>query len=864
MTKTYDGLAFDDNARRADLQKHLVLNGIDYLEVDTTPESDNQRVLRVHFLPPQVPATSAKLDALLTAALGASVPILISGGVRIKSISIIDRQRVGDMLVLRVNQPGDFSDYTLKIESNLLDPFYSQIVFNFKVGCPSHFDCQPVQDCPPELTAAPAIDYMAKDYASFRQALIDLIPTLAPDWTERRPADFGMTLLELLAYAGDQLSYLQDAIANEPYLETARQRVSVRRHARLIDYTMHDGLSAATFLHFTIDGNVPVTISGQMVIRAVALPRSIQQPSSRLPLELQEAALQSADAIFEITVDDDHPLHLHNQLNSISLYAWGNRQVYLPRGATSADLDGNLAFDDSKPTQPQLAEHWRLKPGDFLLFEEVKDPVSGELADADPAHRQVVRLTKAEPKSDPLNPTHSLTTYVEWASADALTFPVCLASVNPHTGKAVSGVSVARGNLAIAYHGQTIAEGYPQNLPPPLGAQGIEPDAVSRGFRFALKEAPLSVHPPPPAQTAVQELQQVSPRGGASGIMAVTEHVYNRTRTVSDAKKWTVAPYLLDSTAFDQAVVVETDNLNRAILRFGDGEYGKKPRKDAFFHVIYRIGVGTVGNVGADALVNLLPTMLAYQRDRLDQVPLDPQISAVRNPLPAWGGIDPEALDQVKRLAPTAFGAEQFFAVTEADYAAAAKKHPAVRNAVATFRWTGSWHTVFLNIDLAANATRDTAMQQSILNFVSRYKLAGYDLELNDPIFVPIMLELEVCAAPGYFRSDVEQALLKELSSGVLSGGKLGFFNADNFTFNQSLYLSQLYERIERVQGVESVKVLRFARRYEADPDSDRPATKKNLENGYIPVGRLEIIRLDNDPSFPENGTLVLNVRGGR
>jgi hypothetical protein len=856
VTKTYDGLAFEDNARRALLQVDPVLNGIDYLEVDTTPESDNQRVLRVHFLPPQAPATSAKLDALLTATVGISVPITISGGVRIKSISIIERKRVDDMLVLRVNQPGDFSDYTLTIETSLLDPFYSQIVFNFKVACPSHFDCKPVEYCPPEPTTAPAIDYMAKDYASFRQALIDLIPTLVPDWTERRPADFGMTLLELLAYAGDQLSYLQDAIANEPYLETARQRLSVRRHARLIDYTMHDGLSAATFLHLTISGNAPVTVSGQVVIRAVALPRSIQPPSSRLPLELQDAALQTADAIFEVTLDDDHPLHLHSQLNSIPIYAWDNRQVYLPRGATEADLEGDLALS------AHPAQLWRLKPGDFLLFEEVKDPVSGDTADADPGHRQVVRLTKVEPKNDPLHPSLALT-HVVWGSADALTFPVCVAAVNPDSGVAVPGVSVARGNLALAYHGQTLDEGYPQDLPPAAGATGIDPDTASRGYRFALKEAPLSFHPPEPsAQAAVSEFQQVSPRAALPGVMDVTEHVY--TGMVSDTEQWTVVPYLLDSGPFDQDVVVETDNLSRAILRYGDGQYGKRPRQDAFFHIIYRVGVGTVGNVGADALVNVLPTMLEYHPDSLAQVTLDPQITAVRNPLSAWGGIEAETIDQVKQLAPTAFGAEQFFAVTEADYAAAAVKHSAVRNAVATFRWTGSWHTVFLTIDLTASATDDKTTRQSILDFVSRYKLAGYDLEINDPIFVPIMLELEVCASSGYFRSDVEQALLKELSSGVLPGGELGFFNADNFTFNQSLYLSQLYERIERVQGVESVKVLRFSRRYEADPDPDRLATQKNLENGYIAVGRLEIIRLDNDPSFPENGTLTITVGGGR
>ena len=53
-------------------------------------------------------------------------------------------------------------------------------------------------------------------------------------------------LLEALGYVGDQLSYYQDSVANEAFLETARQRISVRRHGRLIDYDMHEGLSART------------------------------------------------------------------------------------------------------------------------------------------------------------------------------------------------------------------------------------------------------------------------------------------------------------------------------------------------------------------------------------------------------------------------------------------------------------------------------------------------------------------------------------------------------------------------------------------------------------------------------------------
>lgn len=70
-------------------------------------------------------------------------------------------------------------------------------------------------------------DDLAKDYASVRQRLIDLIPTLMPGWTEGPGDDVGIVLVDLLAYVGDYLSYYQDAIANEANLETARHRLGV-------------------------------------------------------------------------------------------------------------------------------------------------------------------------------------------------------------------------------------------------------------------------------------------------------------------------------------------------------------------------------------------------------------------------------------------------------------------------------------------------------------------------------------------------------------------------------------------------------------------------------------------------------------
>ena len=153
---------------------------------------------------------------------------------------------VDDYMDVVVGRRGDPSPYVLKV-SGLEEAFdlrYSSLEFSFGVDNPGDLDCKVPETSPLPRYAEPEIDYLAKDYASFRQLILDRLALIMPNWQERHTPDLGITLVELLAYVGDQLSYYQDAVATEAYLETARQRVSVRRHARLIDYYPHEGCNA--------------------------------------------------------------------------------------------------------------------------------------------------------------------------------------------------------------------------------------------------------------------------------------------------------------------------------------------------------------------------------------------------------------------------------------------------------------------------------------------------------------------------------------------------------------------------------------------------------------------------------------------
>jgi hypothetical protein len=105
----------------------------------------------------------------------------------------------------------------------------------------------------------------------------------------------------------------------------------------------------------------------------------------------------------------------------------------------------------------------------------------------------------------------------------------------------------------------------------------------------------------------------------------------------------------------------------------------------------------------------------------------------------------------------------------------------------------------------------------------------------------------------------VEQSLLEALGNTTLPGGAKGFFHADNFTFGSSVFISKIYAAVMAVPGVQSAQITRLARSHVARPDAE---TAANLARGFLSVGIDQIVRLDNDRNFPQNGTLTVRAKG--
>ncbi len=1085
-------------------------NGIDYLEVldhDAIPlNSPRQRTLLIHCLR-ALPLTITRDNVLFTG--GESITNITADWVAVASaipaglVNPLEQayfQSLPDapnVLVVRTSTAGDFSPYTLRLVNDAshaqedpfevtdvltgFDPQLAEVQFSFKVECGPDFDCAPPPpNCPPDLPPPPAINYLAKDYGSFRSIMLDRMNQLLPGWGATSEADLGIALAELIAYVGDRLSYQQDAVATEAYLETARSRISLRRHALLVDYHVHDGCNARAWVQLNVIGNSGDQIFLDRTVTrfytfAPGMPSSLAVGSGN-----EEAAIISGVQVFEPMWDQV----LYPELNQLSFYTWGDSDCCLPKGATEATLYGSY---------PNLV------PGDVLIFQEMVGPQTGEPADADIRHRCAVRLTyvatqdaNANPLVDPLfedktgkpiqDPSQQPTpvTEIQWSQEDALLFAVCISSTFVDSNgdrQTLTDVSVAFGNVLLADHGLTFTGVNLGTVPPPgiflppdpaadrclellptpvpvrfrpqvpdsPVTQAVPMAAVSIGIlgnpqtagvvhlpgtgfvsllnssgfscltlqatnsatwpqsfgvivsvnagdpanfdlavvydpasggtgihklvaveKFTnlslntadpnyvvtqingvsqLIQVPASYTPPAaapagfpltpmmlsntgpvnlqdmgsPAETyltleaanpstwavlfgvtaqpntnplffdldvvydpasgglgvalpvILEEFNALSLATAASQIngnstlitvesfaktadsslsafelmnydssLAVPEITLTGT-TNARTDTWNPKQDLLESGESDTVFVVEVESDGTATLRFGDDTNGRIPETGTAFVAKYRIGNGTAGNVGADSLIFLAAN--------------DARIQSCRNPMPASGGTDPETMDQIRRRVPQAFLTQER-AVTMADYAAVTEENPQVDKAAATLRWTGSWYTVFIAVEPQGAGNLTAALQRGLKKNVERYHLAGQDLELDSPQYVPLDLKLEICVDPSYFQADVQKALLQVLGSGVLSDGRKGLFYPDNFTFGQTVYLSPIYAAARSVAGVTAVRASKF------EPQGTN--TSQYLAAGEIKLGSLQIARLANDPSFPNHGQLTLVLEGGK
>lgn len=815
--------------RSALLTDHSVV-GIDYLFVDPGTQTD----LYVHFISPPTAAQQAELTA-------ERMSITASDGdapdVRIDTVSF---PVVGTEVVLLVHTatPGGFTTYTLSIQnptgSPVLDPYLAEIEFSFKAGCYSDIDCKHEgHGCPLDPSVDFAVDYEARDFWSLRTALLDFASQRYPGWSDRLEADAGTMLLEIMAALGDESAYYQDRIAREAYLETATQRRSLRRHARFVDYRIHDGAGAHTWLDVTaktagtLDAGTAVYAERDGVRVSFSIGRDLDEMITTPPTGFAISPARNAERLIP--------------------YAWDAADECLELGATSMFLAGgtttyNALFPFDDATEGRPAGRW------LLLYSEPVDP-------SRPSRRHLVRVTGARRVRDPL--AQDDTTEIQWEPQQALPFELRLDDLQVHGNivPAVAGrycehpfrigefnenrIAIAGEPFAVEREGPGASVTYLSSLP------STETEGLVRRRSKAIPD----------------DLRQTQPE------LRLVERVPDGLGGLADGDQWTWRSSLLNAeaaTPTDQSFALDDGTWRRVVgyrragtvvehidyalddgstIRFGDGQFGRIPVRGTRFLARYLVGNGEIANLPPGALSGFDQSIPATD------TAVKALITSIDNPLAVVGGAEPEAADDIRALAPEAFRAVNFRAVRPADYAEAVERLPWVQRAGCSFRWTGSWQTAFVTPDPRASVELSPAQRADVERQLDRFRQAGQDAQALAPRYADLDVRITFCARTDFYADQVKRRVAE-----VLEANADGFFSPDRFSFGTWLDRSQLEATVQSVPGVKAVVSVEFRRRGVFD--------WRELVGSYRPA-RDEVIRVENDARHPDRGSFELYAEGG-
>jgi hypothetical protein len=560
-----------------------------------------------------------------------------------------------------------------------------------------------------------------------------------------------MTLFELVADRLDLLAQAQEAALREAWLDTARLRRSVEEHALQLGYTPDPGLSASALLRFYLD-------------------------DSTLPLGLAPGALRDPDGT--LTVPAGTLVSLATHRDGAVVFMTDEALRVVPGASATDGLDALQLVDDV----PHGATEARVVPWRGTEAMEVGRWIL--LYDGSTREGHGVRITSLNFGVE--------ATLVGWDPRRAA--PRAFAA----------STTVVYANIVPAQHGIPLRGGAADPLFGAWNALLSEPIDGSTTRERRLPVGPVSV------QARGWPLPGAAARRGEPVITVDVE---------GDA--WRRVGEIATARGGEEVYVLRNDGIE-PVVRFGDGVNGQSlPSRSCEMTVAVRIGLGSAGNVGADTLTSVL--RLGPERadeegihDRLalvapDEDPADlvRRWLRVMNPVPAAGGRDPEPLDRIRYRAPLAVD-DLRGAVTAADYEALLMTLPEVRSARARLERRLPRPLVRVTVLLADEDELSDAERLRRWPLVGlrldTIRMVGVDVELLPPDLAPLDLDVIVDATD---RTSAA-ALTREVESALCGAG--GLFDPDRQGLGRDVHLSDVYQAVLAVSGVDRARVQRFRR----------------------------------------------------
>mgnify|MGYP002737566420 CR=1 FL=1 len=682
-----------------------------------------------------------------------------------------------------------------------LNPFFAAAGFDFFVDCPAG-DCREPAGLPALPGTQPAIDLATKDYAGFLTLLQNWALSTDPNWAGLSAASTETMLMELLAHHGEMLSLHQDRVAQEAFIDTARERVSLRRHAALLGFDLDEGASARAIVAVDLPaGRTGFLPTGTRFVREEGLGRITATFVTEAPVQLDaawNAGLSGpADrgtlipAAWPGAPDAAYPVGTRE----ILLWGWG---LGLLPGQRFGLVQGRAAHVTT-----------------ITAIDEISETGWADAPTAPPhtQPRELTRIVLTEP---------TLTRFQPWADPDATPFLITANLVEAVHGEPMTASNEAGADLRLGGGRQDLV----------VATDLLTGQRMVRAMRT------------PKAEVLVD-----------AGRPSVRLRI--------GAEAWAWQPTLMNSAAFDPHFTTETEADGSVWLMFGDGQRGRAVAVPAGtgpeglglepanrrLRIDWRQGEAEAGNLGAFALTGARPPAGADAGAAADYATLAPV--AATNLLPAMGGRNRVSAAVLRAQIPESIRHPgRARCVTTDDYARAAEDVPGVARAAAK-PLGGIFNTILVLCAPETGGRLDARTEAAVFAHLDRLRMAGREHRISPPDYVALDIGLVICPKGGAGLAEIRRSVKEALAPGL--AGRPGFFHPARIGFGEVVRKSDVLAAVARAPGVGAVKASVF-----------RPLLRAGAPDvaEAILLGPTEIAEFAVDEARPERGRLTITVLG--
>jgi hypothetical protein len=232
--------------------------------------------------------------------------------------------------------------------------------------------------------------------------------------------------------------------------------------------------------------------------------------------------------------------------------------------------------------------------------------------------------------------------------------------------------------------------------------------------------------------------------------------------------------------------------------------------------VRYLSGGGVEANVPSNSLTRINKNTIKFNSINLNSSTADYIFNSLSttNPQAADGGGSGDSIEIIRQNTLMSISAQNR-SVTSNDYLIRALSMPSdygtiskahiqqpqlVDNQVSTIETLNLF--VLSKDNNGYLSTSSNTLKNNLRTYLSQYRMIGDNIEIRDAFIINIAVDFEIIVLPNFNNNQVILSCIEVLKS---------HFNIDNWQINQPIFLRDIYVKLDRVEGVQTVKNIKIS-----------------------------------------------------